>query len=77
MLEDWVPKPKISLDRESLTLPIDQIKKIKIVSEDKNNSITWTSSDKTVAEVDTNGLVTALKEGTATITAKVGTVEST
>ena len=35
-----------------------------------NNSLAWTSSDENVATVDANGLVTAVKEGTATITAK-------
>ncbi|MCX7745831.1 MAG: Ig-like domain-containing protein, partial [Clostridia bacterium] len=34
-----------------------------------NKSITWTSSNNTVAKVDTNGLVTAVSAGTATITA--------
>ena len=75
MFEGYVPKPKISLDRESLTLPIEQIKQLKIVSDDANVSATWTSSDTTVAEVDTNGLIKALKEGETTITAKVGTTE--
>ena len=75
MLKDWVPKPNISLDRVSLTLPTEQIKQIKIVSDDKNISATWTSSDKTVAEVDAKGVITALKEGKTTITAKVGTTE--
>ena len=32
-------------------------------------SVTWSSSDETVASVDATGLVTALKAGTATITA--------
>ena len=33
------------------------------------NQVTWTTSDAAVASVDENGCVTALKEGTATITA--------
>ncbi|MDE7452588.1 MAG: Ig-like domain-containing protein, partial [Paramuribaculum sp.] len=32
-------------------------------------SVTWSSSDSSVASVDASGLVTALKAGTATITA--------
>ena len=35
-----------------------------------NKTLSWTSSDETVATVDANGLVTAVKEGTATITVK-------
>ncbi|WP_411680412.1 Ig domain-containing protein [Clostridium thailandense] len=34
-----------------------------------NKTATWTSSDPTIATVDSNGVVTAVKEGTATITA--------
>ncbi len=34
-----------------------------------NKTVTWSSSDNTVATVDTNGNVTAVKEGTAAITA--------
>ncbi len=37
-----------------------------------DRTVTWTSTDATVAKVE-NGHVTALKEGTAVITAKVGT----
>ncbi len=35
-----------------------------------NKILAWTSSDENIATVDANGLVTAVKEGTATITAK-------
>lgn len=34
-----------------------------------NNRVTWSTSDETIATVDANGVVTALKEGTVTITA--------
>lgn len=36
-----------------------------------NESLTWKSSDETVATVSETGLVTALKEGTTTITARL------
>ena len=39
--------------------------------------VTWTSSDETVATVDANGKVTAVGAGTATITAKMGTLSDT
>lgn len=35
-----------------------------------NRTVSWSSSEPTVAEVDANGNVTAIKEGTAIITAK-------
>lgn len=34
---------------------------------DENTNVTWTSSDSTVAQVDTNGVVTAIKAGNAVI----------
>ena len=37
---------------------------------DDSREITWTSSDESVATVDAKGKITALKEGTATITAE-------
>ncbi len=43
---------------------------------DDDKNITWTSNKDDVAKVDNNGKVTALKEGEATITAKVGTHET-
>lgn len=40
-------------------------------------SVTWTSSDPSVVSVDQNGLLTAVKKGTAEITATVATEEGT
>ncbi|MGN0254414.1 MAG: Ig-like domain-containing protein, partial [Chordicoccus sp.] len=40
-------------------------------TEDISGTVTWTSSDPTVATVSSNGLVTAVKEGSVTITASV------
>ena len=79
MFKGYEPKLKISLDSTSLTLPSQQIKQLNVISGNNSESqtITWTSSNKTVAEVDAEGLITALKEGKTTITAKVGTVELT
>lgn len=42
-----------------------------------DKTVTWSVDDKTVAKVDKNGLVTGLKEGTAVVTAKVGTKSAT
>ena len=42
-----------------------------------NKTVTWSSSDPSVATVDQNGRVTALHEGTAAITAKAGDYTAT
>ena len=54
----------LNLLRETLTL--------KVLNLPEGQTVKWTSSDETVAEVDENGKVTALGEGTAEITAEIG-----
>ena len=44
---------------------------------DSKKELTWTSSDESVATVDTNGVVTAVAPGTATITATAGEMTAT
>lgn len=64
----------ISLDKNSLELLEGKSKKI-IASvkpyDAKNINIKWLSSNESIAKVDGNGNITAIKEGEATITAKV------
>lgn len=46
--------------------------KVTIPEDLSNKTLTWTSSDETVATVDENGVVTGVKAGTATITVTTG-----
>ena len=48
----------------------------KVEAEDKNATITWTSSDSEVATVDAEGLVVARAEGQAIITSRSGRDEA-
>ncbi len=65
----------IKLNASSLTLKVGQSRTLdaQISPESASNTpITWTSSNTAVATVDSKGTVKAIKEGTATITAKAG-----
>ena len=75
-----VKKPlSISLDNTSLILPCKQIKQLTVTYNQENveGNITWTTSDDSIVTVNQNGLVTALKEGTATITASLNDISAT
>lgn len=59
------------LNEQTITLnPTDQLQLVsQVLPEGKNEEITWKSSSTSCATVDANGLVTAKKAGTVTITA--------
>ncbi|MGN0804438.1 MAG: Ig-like domain-containing protein [Candidatus Coproplasma sp.] len=62
----------VQIDRDEATIEIDgSITLIAIVSPDNTTvkTVTWSSSDDSIATVDANGKVTGLKTGTVTITA--------
>ncbi|MBR1584059.1 MAG: Ig domain-containing protein [Clostridia bacterium] len=61
---------KAALNATSVALNAGKTKKLK-VSNAAGRSLTWKSSKPAVAAVDSNGLITAYKEGTATITCQV------
>ena len=67
-----IPVSEISLDNTEVTL--DKRTTLQLVATVlpefcRNNTLTWTSDNEEIATVDENGLVTAVGEGTATITA--------
>ncbi|WP_406541123.1 Ig-like domain-containing protein [Clostridium ljungdahlii] len=62
----------ITLNKTDLTLNANQTENLTAIVSPSNatdKDVTWESSDKTVATVDSNGKVTAVNSGTATITA--------
>lgn len=70
-----VPVSSISLDKSSVTLKQNETVQLTASvspSDATDKTVTWTSSNTTVATVDSIGKVKALKEGSAVITAKAG-----
>ena len=70
----------VTLDQTSLTLEEEQTATLAATvkpDDATDKTVTWSSSDATVAKVDETGKVTAVKEGTATITAKAGEKSAT
>ena len=73
--EKKVEVTEITLNKTTLSLIIGDIETLVATVKPDNASdktVTWSSNDKTIATVDANGKVTAVAEGTATITAKAG-----
>jgi uncharacterized protein YjdB len=69
------PVSSVSVNKTTLSLLVGQTKKLKATIEPKNATIKtpkWSSSDPSVAIVDEDGEVIAIKAGTTTITAEAG-----
>ena len=67
-----IPVSEISLDKTEATLERQstlQLTATVLPEDSRNTTLSWTSDNEEVATVDGHGLVTALGEGTATITA--------
>ncbi|MDE7097202.1 MAG: Ig-like domain-containing protein, partial [Muribaculaceae bacterium] len=65
----------IELDKKQVTLTEDETVQLTATVTPNNatdQNVTWTSEDPTIANVDHNGHVTALKAGKTTITAQAG-----
>ena len=70
-----IPVTSVTLNKASLALTEQETFQLSAtVSPDNatDKTVTWSSSNTAVATVSNNGLVTAVKEGSATITAKAG-----
>ncbi|KIE46183.1 bacterial Ig-like domain family protein [Clostridium argentinense CDC 2741] len=75
-----VKTASISLDKTSMNLMEGSSEKLTatVLPEDATNKkVLWSSSDESIAKVDKNGNVTAIKEGQVIITAKVENTDLT
>lgn len=81
VVSDKKPLTNISLNKTALSLETGQSQKLTItyVPSDTTDSktATWSSSNESIAKVDSDGKVTAVATGQAIITAKVGDKTST
>ncbi|EKQ57207.1 MULTISPECIES: Ig-like domain-containing protein [unclassified Clostridium] len=59
----------ITLDKSSIDLNVGDSQQLTATTTPAGAQVTWTSSDSSIATVDSTGKVTAVKEGQATITA--------
>lgn len=68
-----IPELTLSLDKTELTLTqTEEQQKLTATVSDTEEKVTWLSSDPFVATVTRDGIVTAIANGTATITASAG-----
>ncbi|ADL50776.1 Ig-like domain-containing protein [Clostridium cellulovorans] len=70
----------ISLNKSTTNLNVEETESLVATitpSEATNKNIIWTSSDTAIATVDTAGKITAIKEGQATIIAKIENTDIT
>ena len=74
------PASSVTLDKTELTIEVDETEQLTATVSPESTTdkeIVWSSSNPEVAEVDSKGLVKALKVGTATITATCGEASAT
>ena len=70
----------IDLDADEMTLTVGDVGQLIATVGPENatdKTVTWTSSNESVATVDATGKVTAIAEGTAKIKAKAGSISTT
>ena len=68
----YIPVESISLNKSSLTMNVSSTRHLVatvLPANATNRTVTWTSSNSNVVSVDEDGVITANKAGTATITA--------
>ena len=73
VVNDSVDVKKINLSVPKNTITVGSVTQVKAKVEPSNatnRELIWTSSDKSIATVDSNGIVKGIKSGTVTITAK-------
>ena len=68
---ETAPEGSIALDQTQLSLYVGNVKTLVASTDPLSASIDWSSENPNIAKVDNNGQVTAVSEGTTTITASI------
>ncbi|MCC8066064.1 MAG: Ig-like domain-containing protein [Clostridiales bacterium] len=71
-----VKNPSIKLDQSTAEIAVGDTLSLKATVEGTDNTVTWKSSNKSVATVSSSGKVSGIKKGTATITATANGVSA-
>lgn len=74
---EFVEGVAVSFSSSTAEVKVGAFTTVKATSSNTSKTITYTSSDETVATVDATGKVTGVKEGKTTITAEVDGVKAT
>ena len=72
-----VKEPTINIEQANISLTVGETITHNATVQGASQTITWTSSDESIATVDANGVVTGIKKGTATITASANGIKDT
>lgn len=65
-----VKEPTINIEQANISLTVGETITHNATVQGASQTVTWTSSDTSIASVDENGVVTTVKEGTATVEAE-------
>lgn len=74
--EPEAPKPSINIDSTINYVQVGDDLTLKAITENTTGTVEWTSSDKNVADVDEDGIVTGNTMGKTTITAEVDGIKA-
>ena len=72
-----VNEPTLTIEQANVSIAVGETAQLNATVQGASQTVTWTSSDTSIASVDENGVVTAVKEGTATITASANGIKDT
>lgn len=61
----------VAITESTLSVKVGESKTLTVTHSGGTQALVWESSDETIAEVNDNGMVTGIREGTATITVKL------